>query len=200
MTPIITTLLILAVIGVVAYFFVTTRRQPAAPPEPEPASVDNLQPRDVVRYSMEPDRHYVVTGYIDYSASGYTWREYRLAAGSDIRWLEVGYDDGALEITLWQVIEMEIPLQGEPASAIEHAGRRYTLKEADNAVAIIVGETGQRSSASCRYWEYTAGGDQHRLAIEQWGGEREVCLGERVHREQLEIFPAAAEHAPGGRL
>lgn len=171
----------------VVYAVVTTQRRKGAPAA-GPRSVRNLKVGDIVRYRMLPENNFTVTGFIDYREDGYTWREVRLVDGQVTRWLSIEEEDFELELVLWKEVELDTPLQGEVPRQLEFGGQTYRLQESGVARASLTGQTGSRQELQCRYWDFQAVGGTGLLSVEQWGGEYEVCWGERIRESDLDIF------------
>jgi hypothetical protein len=181
-------------IAAVAYFVVATHKHAPQSTLREAQTaygkMTSLRPGDIVRYALLPERSFTVSGFIDYREDGATWREVRLADGDFVRWLEIEEDDFTLEMTLWEEIDLAVPRDGNLPDMLEYEGRSFRLKESGLAQASLTGFTGKRQESLCRYWEYASGDGRSSLAVEQWGGEFEVSLGEPVREAQIEVFPA----------
>lgn len=173
-------------IAAVVYFVMAAQRKPKGGPAKR--TLADLKVGDIVRYRMLPDSNFTVTGFIDYSEDGYTWREVRLVDGSTVRWLEIEEEDFEVSLTLWREIDLEIDIAGQVPREITHAGTTYRQEENGAARATLTGQTGNRQQLQCRYWDYKAASGPGLLSIEQWGSEFEVSLGDRVRQDELDIF------------
>lgn len=169
-----------------------------ATPEPPPRQLQH-------RRTVEPPTHhelfrlqlqdvvsclgtdYIIEGRIDMEDEGDVWTSYMLADGHDIVWLCVE-DEDELEVSLWTEVE-DCPIPEKPPEVVEYQGNRFQLIERGQAKASQLGETGQKSGKSVRYFDYNCAGQDVRLAIEIWRGETEVYTGHDISASSVEIFP-----------
>jgi hypothetical protein len=129
---------------------------------------------------------YIVEGRVDYNQEGYTWSEYMLADGDDIRWLCVE-DDDRLEVTLWRELD-DLALMPPLDEKVEYDGTTYRMFERGGARAAQQGETGRKRKSKVKFWEFESGEGSY-LAVEEWGSEVEIFEGRDIEPEMLDIFP-----------
>ena len=148
----------------------------------ERKTIHNLEVDDIVSYY---EQDFIVKGKIEYREGGDEWFEYRLVDGEDVRWLGIEEDDG-WEITMYEEARMRVP---RPVpDEISYEGSTYELEEHGVARAILTGETGNRKTLECEYWDFEDE-DEDLLSIERWGGEYEVCAGKYIEEHEMEIYP-----------
>ena len=131
---------------------------------------------------------FTVTGFIDYREDGSTWREMRLVDGETVRWLCTEEEDFETIVTLWEEIDLGTAATRQAPAQIQYGGRTYRQEESGLASATLTGQTGNRQEMQCRYWDYKEVGGRQLLSIEQWGGDYEASLGERIRPTDLDIF------------
>ncbi|MDG4834565.1 DUF4178 domain-containing protein [Solwaraspora sp. WMMD1047] len=152
-----------------------------------------VQPGDIVEI-----RHtsYGVRGTLRFAEGSWGWTEHLLddAHGAKV-WLSVE-EDPDLELVLWTEVPSATVLPGPPS--IDFDGRRYASKESGRARYTSVGSTGLDPAGDMRYHDYAAP-DGARLSFESYGtSERwEVGRGEKLHRTEVQIYPAATPGQAG---
>lgn len=146
-------------------------------------TVFTLEIGDIVQY-METD--WVVEGRLTYEDNEYTWFEYLLQDGDRIRWLSVDEDDRVEVALLEPTTQLEVSQQ--PPKQLTFAGETYRCVESGRATMTRIGTTLRRKGEHCQYFDYQGSNDQV-LSIEDWDGEIEVTVGERINPRMLRILP-----------
>jgi hypothetical protein len=132
---------------------------------------------------------FIVQGKLIFREGSFEWAEYKLADGSDIRWLEVE-DDDDLYVTLYKEVDDLRIDSPEPPRDLQYLGEHYELEEKGYATMRKEGDVGRRDLPQCRYYDYEGSGD-NMLSIEKWGENYEVSAGMTVSPHAIEIFSAA---------
>jgi len=154
----------------------------------------NLQVGDFVDYL---GTFWVVEGILTYDDDGFTWLEYMLVDGDRVSWLAVEEDD-RLEVSLSYPTD-EIDLDhygGTPPKQLDFRGDSYRLVESGSATMTRTGNTRNRASERCDYYEYE-GPDDKVLAIERWGNSWEVTFGDSLSPRSLQLVPGEGESLYG---
>ena len=112
----------------------------------------------------------------------------RLVDGETVRWLCTEEEDFETIVTLWEEIDLGTAATRQAPAQIQYGGRTYRQEESGLASATLTGQTGNRQEMQCRYWDYKEVGGRQLLSIEQWGGDYEASLGERIRPTDLDIF------------
>lgn len=194
-------LLALGLAGATAYFVMRSRDDQRALPGRETAgqletelgtsdrSLMELQLQDIVsHYGTD----YIVEGKIQYREGGWTWVEYRLEDGDEIRWLEAEEDDG-LQATLWREVDDLHIGADEPPEFLEYEGVEFRISERGEARAQQEGKTGKKQGLTVEYFEYE-GPEDRLLAVERWGGDVEVSKGKPIEPYELDVLPGDSIH------
>ncbi len=154
---------------------------------PDPSSMEptvhDLDLNDIVSF-LGTD--YMVEGEVKYNQEGYTWKEYMLVDGEDIRWLCVEQDD-QLEVSFWEQIK-DLQVMPPVEENLEYEGTMYRMFERGQARAEQRGETGRKQKHKVKFWEFE-GNDGEYLAVEKWGSEIEVSKGRDIEPDMLDILP-----------
>lgn len=146
-------------------------------------SVFNLQIGDIVQYA---GADWVVEGRLTFDDSGYSWFEYMLQDGDQVRWLSVEEDD-RVEVC-WMETASNLDISGKPPAQISHNGTTYQQSEQGVAKMQRIGTTMNKQAQICRYFEYEAGTDQV-LSVEDWNGDLEISVGQRIRPSSLTLLP-----------
>ncbi len=178
----------IAIVGVVIVVrqrqgkpLVGTSKQPAIPPLHR--TVFSLQIGDIVQY-LGAD--WVVEGQLTFSDQGYTWMEYMLQDGEQVRWLSVEEDDRVEVCWMEPVTDLEI--SGTPPPQITYEGAVYQLSESGTASMTRVGTTLNKQAQRCRYYDYSSDRDQM-LSVEDWNGDIELSAGQQIRPSSLTLLP-----------
>lgn len=150
---------------------------------PVERTVFTLEIGDIVQYL---DTAWVVEGRLTYDDHGYTWFEYLLQDGEEIRWLSVEEDD-RVEVALLETTNA-LDIGQTPPQQLTFAGESYRCIESGTAQMTRTGSALRRRAEQCHYFDYKGPGDQV-LSIEDWGGEIEVTFGKRIHPSMLLLLP-----------
>ncbi len=146
-------------------------------------NVFTLQIGDIVQYG---GGDWVVEGRLTFNDSGYTWLEYMLQDGDEIRWLSVEEDD-RVEVC-WMETASNLDISGSPPQRITHNGITYHQVESGTAKMQRIGTTMNKQAQICRYVDYAADDDQL-LSVEDWNGDFEVSVGRRIRPSSLTLLP-----------
>lgn len=146
-------------------------------------TIFDLQIGDIVQH-MGID--WVVEGRLKYSVGSYYWYEYLLQDNEKIAWLSVEEDD-VVEVSLLEPTN-QLDISDIPPQELNFGGDIYKLEDSGIARMTRTGNTMQRSSEKCEYFDYE--GDEKRvLSVEIWNGGIEVSVGERINPRSLTILP-----------
>lgn len=191
MDPLLTLLVIAAVVAVVVY--VLRARRKAAQPRPrvdplanDPGLYDphTIVVGDVVTYAGVD---HVVRGTISLTEGGVTWREHLLDGSTGRRWLTVEDDEGDLEMTLWMRREGtnltpdgDVVLDDRVHRQIERGRAQYTAE----------GTTGTPPSGVVDYADYATADKTGLIAFERWAETQswEVSTGRAVTLGELTVY------------
>jgi hypothetical protein len=158
---------------------------------PVERTVFTLEIGDIVQYM---DTDWVVEGRLTYEDNEYTWFEYLLQDGDRIRWLSVDEDD-RVEIALIEpTTQLEVSQQ--PPKQLTFAGDSYHCVESGRATMTRIGTTLRRTGEHCRYFDYQGSKNQV-LSIEDWDGEIEVSVGQRINPRMLILLPGDGSRVYG---
>lgn len=146
-------------------------------------TVFTLQIGDIVQYD---GGDWVVEGRLTFNDHGYTWFEYMVQDGDEIRWLSVEEDD-RVEVC-WMTTTSNLDIGSQPPTRITHHGTIYELDEKGVAQMQRIGTTMNKQAQTCRYFDYTAASDQV-LSVEDWNGDLEVSVGWRIRPSSLTLLP-----------
>lgn len=146
-------------------------------------TVFTLQLGDIVQYDAAD---WVVEGCLTYNSGGYTWLEYLLQDGDRLRWLAVEEDD-IVEV-YWLEPYTDLEISGTPPRQLTVAGITYKQTEAGTARLSRQGRTLNRQAEVCHYFDYAGTADRV-LCVEDWMGEIEVTIGQRIRPSMLRLLP-----------
>ncbi len=146
-------------------------------------TVFTLQLGDIVQYQ---GTDWFVEGKLIFSEDGFTWVEYMLQDEDTIRWLSVEEDD-QVEVC-WMEPVSTLEISSEPPKNLTYEGVTYRLSSTGTARMTRTGTTMNQQAQRCRYFDYEAAENQV-LAIEDWNGEMEVSVGQRIRPRALTILP-----------
>lgn len=150
---------------------------------PVERTVFTLEIGDIVQYM---DTDWVVEGRLTYEDNDYSWFEYLLQDGERIRWLSVDEDDRVEVALLEPTTQLEVSQQ--PPKQLTFAGETYRCVESGRAKMTRIGTTLRRTGEHCQYFDYQGSNDQV-LSIENWDGEIEVTVGQRINPRMLSLLP-----------
>ncbi|ASC73943.1 hypothetical protein XM38_049170 [Halomicronema hongdechloris C2206] len=183
-------LLIVLVIAVVAALAVWLSRSSQPSTQNHTASrlrqpsLFDLLIGDIVQYE---GRDWVVEGKLFYDDEGFTWLEYMLQDGDDIRWLSVEEDDlveVALSLSVSSLDINTLP----PPQKLEFEGDTYECVESGSAQMRREGSLRRPNVERCRYYDYEGPGHKV-LAVEDWDGDIEVTAGRVIRPNSLTLLP-----------
>lgn len=179
--------ILIVVIGVV---LVAQQQQVLAPENPHPR---NLKPLERTLFTLEigdfvqyMGDDWVVEGRLHYNSKGYTWLEYLLQDRDEVRWLSVEEDDRIEVFWLKTVNDLDIP--AAPPRELTYDGTLYRSTETGTAKMTREGTTLNRQAQQCRYYDYE-GPNGKVLSIEDWQGQWDVTVGERISSRSLTFLP-----------
>jgi hypothetical protein len=158
---------------------------------PVERTVFTLEIGDIVQYM---DTDWVVEGRLTYEDNEYTWFEYLLQDGDRIRWLSVDEDDRVEVALLEPTTQLEVSQQ--PPKQLTFAGETYRCVESGMATMTRIGTTLRRTGEHCQYFDYRGSNDQV-LSIEDWDGEIEVTVGQRINPRMLMLLPGNGSRVYG---
>lgn len=158
---------------------------------PVERTVFTLEIGDIVQYM---DTDWVVEGRLTYEDNEYTWFEYLLQDGDRIRWLSVDEDDRVEVALLEPTTQLEVSQQ--PPKQLTFAGETYRCVESGMATMTRIGTTLRRTGEHCQYFDYQGSNDQV-LSIEDWDGEIEVTVGQRINPRMLMLLPGNGSRVYG---
>jgi hypothetical protein len=158
---------------------------------PVERTVFTLEIGDIVQYM---DTDWVVEGRLTYEDNEYTWFEYLLQDGDRIRWLSVDEDDRVEVALLEPTTQLEVSQQ--PPKQLTFAGETYRCVESGMATMTRIGTTLRRTGEHCRYFDYQGSNDKV-LSIEDWDGEIEVTVGQRINPRMLMLLPGNGSRVYG---
>ena len=143
----------------------------------------NLQINDIVSHFGDD---FIVEGRMDYWEEGAQWVTYMLVDGDITRWMSAEEDD-RLEVALWEDVK-DLHLEYPPPRELDYAGKTFYMTEASTARVSRQGRTGNRTSLSVDYAQFSAD-DGEMLSVEDWGGRVEVSIGREINPAGLDILP-----------
>ncbi|MEX0269263.1 DUF4178 domain-containing protein [Leptolyngbyaceae cyanobacterium UHCC 1019] len=146
-------------------------------------TVFSLQIGDIVQYL---GKDWVVEGQLTFNDHGYTWMEYMLQDGDEVRWLSVEEDD-RLEVC-WVETITGLEISGTPPQQITYEGAVYKLRESGTARMTRAGTTLNKQAQQCRYYDYSSNHKQL-LSVEDWDGDMEVSVAWQISPSSLTLLP-----------
>lgn len=150
-------------------------------------SIFDMQIGDIVQYLSQD---WVVEGKLIYQEEGFSWLEYMLQDGDNIRWLSVEEDDWVTVSLLTSVTNLEV--SGTPPQEIVYEGIPYRCVESGTAAMSREGNPRRPNVERCRYFDYE-GPDKRVLSIEDWSGDIEVTVGTIIAPKSLTILPGGGD-------
>ena len=158
---------------------------------PVERNVFNLEIGDIVQHN---GIDWFVEGKLIYNNSEYNWFEYLLRDEDNIRWLSVEEDD-LVEVCVFEVIDFP-NLPPTMPKRLTHEGIEYRLADSGTAKMMRLGNTLNRQEQSCQYYDYKSS-TPHRLSIEVWGDEVEICMGDKINPRSLNLLPGDGQKVYG---
>lgn len=158
---------------------------------PTEKNIFNLEIGDIVQHN---GIDWFVEGKLIYNISEYNWFEYLLRDEDDILWLSVEEDD-FVEVCLFEVIDFP-DLPSTLPKVLTHQGIEYKLADSGTAKMMRLGNTLNRQEQSCHYFDYKSS-TSHRLSVEIWGEDIEVCLGNKINPRSLNFLPGDGQKVYG---
>jgi hypothetical protein len=158
---------------------------------PEERTVFTLEVGDIVQYM---DTDWVVEGRLTYNVGEYSWYEYLLQDGDRISWLSVDEDD-RVEVALLEPTN-QLDIGREPPKQLTFGGETYRCIESGVATMTRVGTTLRRTAEHCQYFDYE-GSDNKVLSIEDWNGDIQVTVGQRIRPRMLTFLPGSGQRIYG---
>lgn len=178
-------LLLVAVIGIGVLW--SSRRPPrtreASRNLTRQPSIFDMQIGDIVQHF---GRDWVVEGKLIYREGGFSWLEYMLQDGDDIRWLSVEEDDWVTVSLLTPVTNLEVSIT--PPKELTFEGDAYRRTESGSAEMRREGNPRRPNIEQCRYFDYE-GPNKKVLSVEDWDGDIEVTAGAIIAPATLTILP-----------
>lgn len=156
--------------------------QPQALPSLE-RTVFTLEVGDIVQHL---DIDWMVEGKLVYDDQGYSWLEYLLQDGNRRQWLSVEEDD-VVEVALLEVTT-SLEVGTHPPAELTFAQEIYRRKGAGTAQMTRTGSTLNRNAERCQYFDYQ-GPNNKILSVENWDGDIEVTIGQKIHPSILTLLP-----------
>jgi hypothetical protein len=144
-----------------------------------------LRPRDVISYQ---GKDYVTEGILTYRLAGKTYRLGRAADGDSVLWIEPLTDDADDRVILFREVK-DLPVGTPPPATISYKGASFLPRFSGTATVDIDGVVPGRAAGTCELWRYRGAGDVF-LQIEKWPILTAVLVGESVHKDMVEIYPA----------
>ena len=170
-----------------AFIFVNRGRAklPAAGQSSSPAdrTLFNLQVGDILQHI---GIDWVVEAVLLYDEDGFTWQEYLLQDGDRRAWLSVEEDDWVEVKLLKPITTLEI--SDTPPSQLVVDDVVYSCVESGTAKMKRVGRVHRPMAETCHFFDYD-GPDNKALSIENWEGDIEVTVGEKIQPSELTILP-----------
>jgi hypothetical protein len=148
-----------------------------------PPSIFELRIGDIVQYM---GRDWVVEGKLVYDEEGFTWLEYMLQDGDDIRWLSVEEDDWVTVALLTPVNNLDVSTT--PPQELTYDGDTYHRKESGTATMRREGNPRRPNAEQCRYFDYE-GPNKKVLSVEDWNGDIEVTAGSIIPPTTMTLLP-----------
>lgn len=181
-------LILIVVIAVLAMFLLNQQGQPAPVPDNPPSSAAerslfDLQLGDIVQHE---GIDWVVEGQLTYDEKGFQWYEYLLQDGDRRRWLSVEEDDWVEVQLLKPLTSLEI--SANPPQELTVEDRVYRLAGSGTATMSRKGRLDRPNAETCRFYDYE-GPDEKVLSVEDWDGDIEVSVGDRISPRSLTILP-----------
>jgi len=157
----------------------TRERKAAHAARGDERTIHNILEDDVISIP-HLNQDFVVDTCQTMSEKSWEWQEYRLLDGAEEYTLSVA-DEGK-EIYLSHAIEA-LEIGYPPPEEIEYDGDAYKLTA-----------SGRAESDGHKYKYYTyLGPDEFALMLEDWEGELEFYLGERLHERDINILPGSSK-------
>jgi hypothetical protein len=144
-----------------------------------------LRPRDVISYQ---GKDYVTEGIVTYKLAGKTYRLARAVDGADVVWVEPLMDDADDRVILFREVK-DLPVGTPPPATISYRGSSYLPRISGAASVDVDGTILGRSAGTCELWRYRGAGDVF-LQIEKWPTGTVILVGESVHKDMVDIYPA----------
>jgi len=177
-------IVVIAVLGVWLSRSSTPSAQPDTSSRLRQPSLFDLLIGDIVQYD---GRDWVVEGKLFYDDEGFTWLEYMLQDGDDIRWLSVEEDD-LVEVALSHPVSSLDINTLPPPQELEFEGDTYQCVESGSAQMRREGNLRRPNLERCRYYDYE-GSDSKVLAVEDWDGDIEITAGKIIRPNSLTLLP-----------
>ena len=143
----------------------------------------DLQLGDIVQHD---GTDWVVEGQLIYDEKGFQWYEYLLQDGDRRRWLAVEEDDW-VDVQLLETLT-SIDISADPPQELTVDGRVYRLVDSGTARMSRKGRLDRPNAETCRFYDYD-GPDNKVLSVEDWDGDIEVTVGDRISPQSLTILP-----------
>ena len=175
-------LIIIAVAGVAIWYFNGgSNPRPSSSGTRQP-TVFTLQLGDIVQYD---NIDWVIEDKLTYTDNGWEWIEYLLQDGDRIGFLSVE-DDDTLEVSFTETVK-DCPLENPPPAQVTYQQKVYIRQESGTAT-LKRQRKPDRPAEICKYHDYSGPGEAV-MAVEVWGNEVEVSVGQTVRPYQLTFLP-----------
>ncbi len=133
---------------------------------------------------------WAVEAKLTYNDGGDIWLEYMLQDGDRLCWLSVEEDD-TLEVTLTTTVN-DLDVRSNPPERLTYNDMEFRLVESGTASMTRIGNLRSRPAERCHYYDYE--GEAHRvLSIEDWGGDIEVSVGQKIPPSSLTFLPGTGQ-------
>lgn len=181
-------LILVVIIAVLAAILLSQQGKSTSVPTPQPSSpiertLFDLQIGDIVQHDGSD---WVVEGQLIYDEKGFQWQEYLLQDGDRRVWLSVEEDDWVDVQLLEPITNLEMSVN--PPQDLTVDGRVYRCVGSGTAHMSRKGKLNRPNAETCRYYDYD-GPDNKVLSVEDWDGDIEVSVGDRIKPKSLTILP-----------
>jgi hypothetical protein len=144
-------------------------------------------------------KDFLCEGVIAYDEDGHRWTGARVVDGSDTKWLVIGIERAGSQTRLLAQDDTQ-QITAYPPEALVIGEIRYALDKRGAATCRLLGDVGLLGDLKkdrgeghverCRWWLYTAPGDDTVL-VEQWGADYRVLRGKKVGEGTVELMPGS---------
>jgi hypothetical protein len=145
-------------------------------------------------------KDFICEGAISYDEDGHRWIAGRCVDGTDVKWVMVGLERTGSSSTRLLAQDETQQIAGYPPEALVIGELRYTLDKRGTATCTLKGDVGalggmnkdrpEGHTERCRWWLYTAPGDDT-MIVEQWGSDYRVLRGKKIVDGTVELIPGS---------
>ena len=183
--------LAIVAIVVVAFLVLNQNRSNSTPSNlpssPAERSIFDLQIGDIVQHG---GIDWVVEDCLTYNQSGFIWQEYLLQDGTRRAWLAVEEDDW-VDVQLVEPITT-VDISANPTKELTVDDVIYRCVESGTASMTRKRNRTQSGVQTCQFFDYEGPNDKV-LSVENWEGDIEVCMGDRISPSSITILPGDGE-------